>query len=389
MTHGAADDEHLVINCDAMPRAIASSPDGNWFAWSDADRTLTFWDFRFGKKSAEFKNRPAEITAMAFSPDSKTLATAEGTDLLLWDVTKGQEVGRFRLTREGALRMVFSPDGRKLVTSGIEQAVIVWDIATGTKVVRIAGLYLFEATSETAVVAFRPDGTLLIGSLAQKYVRVWEVPERVARKVLHYNEDGFRAMHAAFSPDGRSLAVAVSKEDEKRIPYSEVQIWDLARGKVTVHERDISPHVRLNVSYSATPPLSATFPAQPETVSSIAFSPDGRQLVCGTTSALRVTLGFSSKTGPSGGIWKREGTVVRAWDVATRREVATFKGHTASILDVHFAGNVPRIISASKDKSIRFWNCPPAPLENTEPDSSAKRQESGMPPSPQKTGNSK
>ena len=79
------------------------------------------------------------VSSVAFSPDSKLLATGEGGAgvAYLWDVSTGKRVAEFPHRGHRWLRnlVAFSPDGKLLTTTGEEAGVAyLWDIASGERV---------------------------------------------------------------------------------------------------------------------------------------------------------------------------------------------------------------------------------------------------------------
>src|SRR5262249_10921164 len=102
----------------------------------------------------------------------------------------------------------------------------------------------------------------------------------------------------AFSPDGKSLATVDG--------YGAVHVFDLASGKEAWRQQ-------LGSSESAV------------------FAPDGKALV-----------GDDRK-------------LVRRWDVATRKELAPFQGHTASIFRVDFSPDGKAYASCATDGTVRVW----------------------------------
>jgi WD40 repeat protein/energy-coupling factor transporter ATP-binding protein EcfA2 len=109
---------------------IAFSPDGNLLAVGGGSNKsksglVTLWDTKTHRLLKTFEGHVGvriEVRAVAFSPDSKTLATA-GTDniLVLWNVSPGGDFGRYIATLEGhrspVTTVAYSPDG-KTIASG-------------------------------------------------------------------------------------------------------------------------------------------------------------------------------------------------------------------------------------------------------------------------------
>jgi WD40 repeat protein len=71
----------------------------------------------------------------------------------------------------------------------------------------------------------------------------------------------------------------------------------------------------------------------PSSVWSIAFSPDGKQIISGSY----------NKT-------------VRLWDAITGVLLYTLEGHSSSVDLVAFSPDSKQIISGSRDKTVRLWN---------------------------------
>jgi WD40 repeat protein len=47
--------------------------------------------------------------------------------------------------------------------------------------------------------------------------------------------------------------------------------------------------------------------------------------------------------------------VVKLWDVATAKNIATFKGHLKSVLSVAYTPDSKMLASGSEDETVRFW----------------------------------
>jgi len=68
-------------------------------------------------------------------------------------------------------------------------------------------------------------------------------------------------------------------------------------------------------------------------VISVAFSPDGRRIVSGST----------DKT-------------LKVWDAESGQETLTLKGHTDYVTSVAFSPDGRRIVSGSWDKTLKVWD---------------------------------
>jgi WD40 repeat protein len=117
----------------AGTRPIAISPDGNTLL---SDRTL--WNI--ATRSSRCTNGPLgepeglylQVDDVAFSPDSRTLATvgpqSHGSAVRLWDVATCRQVGQ-PLTghTDEVYAVAFSPDGKTLATAGKDNTVRLWN----------------------------------------------------------------------------------------------------------------------------------------------------------------------------------------------------------------------------------------------------------------------
>jgi WD40 repeat protein/serine/threonine protein kinase len=187
---------------------IAVSPNGQWIATASHDHTVKIWDAATLQLLRTLEGHGSLVWSVAFSPDSRTLASGSG-DVRLWDV----ETGRLLHTFEGHERLVvgldFHPRHPWLVSSAYDGSVRLWDVA---KLQSLGKLHQFDrkANYDSRVhnVKFRPDGRWL-ASTADARVALWELGDvpPTPRPPDRFLEGHTSAVWAlAFSSDGRTLA---------------------------------------------------------------------------------------------------------------------------------------------------------------------------------------
>jgi WD40 repeat protein len=91
---------------------LVFSPDGGTLAVAGDDATVEWRDARNGGLRATLTGHEVGISAAAFSPDGRTLATLAGAWLKLWHLPTLREVGSLRI---GGDHLAFSRDGTLLI----------------------------------------------------------------------------------------------------------------------------------------------------------------------------------------------------------------------------------------------------------------------------------
>jgi WD40 repeat protein len=194
---------------------LTFNSDGTLLATGGSDGTVKVWDMKTRKQSVVLRGY-LEPRALAFSPDSKTLATVGRSEpvlgrksqlerdnldhgvVRLWDVGKGKERANlicFKPGSSGSLldRLRFSPNGKRLCVRETFGPTYLWDMDAEQLVTDRIGGYAF---------VFSPDSKLLATS-SDKHVIVFRDGETGKEKrVVEVKGEAL-----AFSPNGGVLAV--------------------------------------------------------------------------------------------------------------------------------------------------------------------------------------
>lgn len=96
-------------------------------------RDVTLWEVATGKAAGKLVGHQEPVSAVAFSPDSKLLASVADGDptVRLWDVALGKTVATLEM-KGGANQVAFSPDGKLLATASWSGKVInLWSLDRG------------------------------------------------------------------------------------------------------------------------------------------------------------------------------------------------------------------------------------------------------------------
>ena len=278
----------MTTGVDDVVSAISFSPDGRTLAIargaSDPSQRyarIELWDTKTGTLRHVIKGFDGSVRSISFSPDGRTLVSVSSeyrvqkiqekagrrglsfVELKWWDTQTGEFKHNFILPREQTFsaQATYSPDGKQLalvesyfgaaffpsssifgplgdrntpspgrsmrpmVSSFFEAELNLLDAQTGEAIVKLN-------TGRPGRAVFSPDGMLLAKENG-KDIRVWNLQTgREERRLKDFKRGVPNTI--AFSPDGQSLAVAVTTyyhESEgnliKIIGSSEVQIFEV------------------------------------------------------------------------------------------------------------------------------------------------------------------
>ncbi len=228
------------------------------------------------------------------------------------------------------IAVAFSPDGKTAASGGFDKTVRIWNVATGTELLKLVG-----PKDGISSIAFSPDGKLLAAGDAGLTLNLWSLPDGKAVRVMHNAEP---IAHVAFSPDGKLLAAGgISGTSE---------VFAVADGKELYEVRVRTPEFSKDGK--------AIFGVNKAGALLEYDSRDGKQKK--ELKGTRPTSSLLAADAKQLFLYSGSDKEVTVSDAVTGANVGSFSGATKGISSIALSADGSIFAAASEDKWVRIYD---------------------------------
>ena len=344
-------------------------------------KSIHIWNLAKGELEVEHKVSDTGLGCMQVSRDGKRLLFRSGGDVLEWSLAEQKELHRFPTNQKGFRWVFYSPDEKRVLTTGtVPPTLKEFELATGKELIAIDGK---GDAARFYKAVYGPEGkTAFVGAGFDSTVFHYDLS--TGKKLKQFLKN-YCAYDLCLSPDGKRLlvgsrtygsewqldgykmlaqfkghhggavnSVAYCHEPNQMLTGSRdgsIRRWDRTKPEVLLrwfpHERyvtilRVSPDGKRVLSYGggliaesdlATGKPSVVFERHAGSVEGVAFLPDGKQVVSGSS----------------------DGTL-RVWDVISGETKRVIEGANLGAFSLDVSPDGTKVAAGCKDGILREFN---------------------------------
>ncbi|WYZ36243.1 hypothetical protein EsH8_XI_000126 [Colletotrichum jinshuiense] len=298
------------------------------------------------------------VSAVAFSPNSKTFASCSKNTITLWDTATGVLQKSLDAHEMSVTAIVFSPDGKVLASGSIDGTIRLWDVKLGILKQEVKNFGAIKA------LGFLHEGKQLVlasdeTNTLRHSINLVDTQTRNCKLVREGS--GNRLRNAAFSPNGRWAALIFDDDTSTnssiwllniKSPHDYKEILSDYKGSIDNLAFSSDGNTFAATSYEQCPGITWIWLWSTEKrnlirmfkgknpIDAIAFSPVGNTLASGSTNHS-----------------------VELWDTETGKMNGFLPGNGDLVSAVAFSTHGDIVAAGSGDRKVRFWDAPSAPIE--------------------------
>src|SRR5262245_16944154 len=322
---------------------------------------------RFEPAALRLPRTLQRISAVAFSPDGKHLASGHGSydrdgSIQVWEVTTGKRVGLAFLPN-GVSSIAWTPDGKRIAASIWDSTVRIYDFPGLKEQVHIS---IDRSATRLGV---SPDGRHIVTAAEGfsptddsrgRVVQIWDAASGALVRKCESEENLFRLGCTAWSPKGQYVAAAGGTYT--RVPKGMGRLWVAGTGQEAARLEEFPGYI-----------LGIRF-----------FPDDSRVVTAGTDGTIRI---FEPATGKAvtqikagtlieGLDVSPDGTLIASgslsgaitlWDSGAGAKVVDLAAAGPQVMTVAFSPDGTRLASGGADAVLRLWNVEQQQLERELP----------------------
>ena len=257
---------------------------------------------------------------------------SEDGDIIILDTITGSQTAVLSGHTAEVRCLTFSSDGKSLVSGSCDRTVKLWDVQTGGVIKTFHGhTHLVWSVSISA------DSTRIASTSGDKTICLWDIQTGECYYTIKQQD---YVVHVSFSPMDPQHLISISGNKVRQWNTNGHQGGPTYDGSHVAFSSDGTQFASCNVPTvtvcnSSSGEIVAEFNVanrHPLYCQHCCFSPDGRLIAIAAD------------------------YIAYVWDITSSEPylVETFTGHTGSIRSLAFS-SPSTLISASSDKSVRFW----------------------------------
>jgi WD40 repeat protein len=338
--------------------SLCVSADGNTLAGL-IGKTVRLFDLRTSRLIDAPPGLEADVKAIAFTPDGRTVVAAGGDSIRFFDPTSGRQK-QVLVQKDGIGAIAFSENAEVAVFENKPGAVFAWYLP-GDRLLRTFTMPTKRSHWSGHLNVYGDSDILaVLGTYAGDTCRFWNIHSgveqtqwKLAKPVIkqwrHFKDE--ERQISAIAIDKRAGKVAQAFADTLVVLefVGGKEIWRAKADDGSYISRlKISPDGQWLISGDSHEGIVRVWNLDSGKKCDWAIEPPGRNVITGPVFAIST----DSKTIATGG----QDGAIRLWDIVTGKERRSFSGHEGWVTFLRYAPDGKSLASGSEDTTVLIWD---------------------------------